>query len=126
MSRPRHAPRKATGLRVKVPIATVSEMNQREHWAKRHRRKKSQQRAVGLKLNVCRRVKTPCDVWLTRIAPRAMDPDNLAASMKHVQDQVAAWIGVDDGDAHNVRWRYQQRRGDPKEQAVLIEIFSDK
>lgn len=119
----RHVPKDGCDLAIRIPIRTVSEMNQREHWAKRHRRKKSQQRTVGLILNTCKRIRPPCDVWLTRIAPRKMDTDNLASSFKHCQDQIAAWLGIDDGDTSKVCWRYQQRKGEPKEYAVLIEIF---
>lgn len=121
----KHVPKDPRTLAVKVPIRTVSESNQREHYMATHRRKKQQQRDVGLFLNTCRRVRLPCDVWLTRIAPNRFDPGNLEASFKHVQDQVAAWLGVDDGDTSRVNWRYEQRKGRPKEYAVLIEFFSD-
>lgn len=122
----RYVPKDSCDLRVKIPIRTVSETNEREHWARRHSRNKSQQRAVGLVLNTQRRVLPPCDVWLKRIAPRELDPGNLEASFKHVQDAVAKWLGVDDGDASRVRWRYRQGKGDPKEYAIVIEFFSQE
>lgn len=118
-----HVPKDSRDLCIKIPIRTVSELNQREHWAVTHRRKKSQQHTVGLFLNTCKKPKLPCDVWLTRIGPRALDTDNLAASFKHTQDQIAAWLGIDDGDTDNVVWRYDQRKGKPKEYGVIIEIF---
>ena len=49
-----------------------------------------------------------CVVTITRIAPRALDDDNLAASAKHVRDGIADAMGLDDRDPR-VRWRYAQR-----------------
>lgn len=120
----RHVPKEGCDLALKLPIRTVSELNQAEHWRSRHRRRKDQKRSVGLFLNTCKRPRLPCDVWLTRIAPRQLDPgDNLNSSFKAIRDQIATWLGVDDGDTSKVCWRYQQRRGEPREYAVLIEIF---
>lgn len=67
----------------------------------------------------------PADVFLTRIAPRKLDSDNLAASFKHVRDEVARWLGVDDG-IESVVWHYAQRQGKPKEYAVMIEVMTDR
>ena len=58
---------------------------------------------------------------LTRIGPRRLDSDNLAAALKHVRDGVADALGMDDGDPRLV-WLYGQRRGKPGEYAVLVEI----
>lgn len=60
-------------------------------------------------------------ITLTRIAPRAFDDDNLAASFKALRDGVADGLTVDDGDPR-VTWRYAQRRGKAREYAVIIEI----
>lgn len=123
MTERRHVPRERCDLSIRVPIRTVSEANQNEHWRNRHRRRKKQRQDIGLFLNTCKRPRLPCDVWLTRIAPRQLDPgDNLNNSMKAIRDQIAVFLGVDDND-ERVRWRYQQRRGEPREYAVLIEIF---
>jgi hypothetical protein len=95
-------------LRVSVPVRTVSEANQREHWTVRNRRKKGQQEATlfvlcavnGDSILSTRAVAVwmGVDVHLTRYASRALDSDNLVGSMKHVRDAIAFWIGVDDGD----------------------------
>jgi hypothetical protein len=63
----------------------------------------------------------PQTVTLTRIAPRAFDDDNLAASFKAVRDGVADALGVKDNDSR-VRWVYAQRRGLPREYSVEIRI----
>jgi hypothetical protein len=53
----------------------------------------------------------PADVSLTinltGYIPRRMDPDNLAGAMKPIQDVVAEWLRVDDGDPR-IRWEYGQ------------------
>lgn len=114
-----------TDIRLKLPIRTVSELNTREHWAKTHRRRKMQREVVGHCLNTKQRPSLPVDVFLTRLAPRAFDRgDNLNASFKAIRDQIAAWLGVDDAD-ERVVWHYDQRKGKPKEYAVLIEVLTD-
>jgi hypothetical protein len=102
---------RAIGVSVSLPIKLVSEANQREHHMVKHRRKKAQQRIASAvlrstlyefdKMGVTR-------VVLTRHGMRKMDADNNAASFKHVQDAVAAWLGVDDGD---MQWGYAQTTG---------------
>lgn len=48
-------------------------------------------------------------VTLTRISPGVVDDDGLAGgTMKAVRDEVAAWIGIDDGHAR-IRWSYEQQ-----------------
>lgn len=109
---------------VKFPLRLQSEANQRDHWAKRHRRFKSQREIVAVEmLRVFERGKPrpPLSVTLTRIAPRQMDSDNLAGAFKAVRDHLADVIGVDDG-SDKVSWHYRQRKGQPKEHAVEIRI----
>lgn len=119
----RHTPKDDCDLTIRIPLRTVSELNQSEHWARRHRRRKQHKKITGLVLNTCKKPKLPADVWLTRIAPRKLDEgDNLNSSFKAIRDQIAAWLGVDDG-GDQVTWRYFQRRGAPGEYAVLIEFF---
>lgn len=95
-----------------LPIRIVSEANQREHWAVRNKRKRAQQEAVHLAWPMPRswRISLPCNVKLTRMGPKRLDPDNLAGGFKHVQDAVAAELGVDDGDP-GVHWVYEQLTG---------------
>jgi len=128
------------GLRV------VSTMNEREHWRKRAKRSREQRRFVAMlacgrfgdlqpplrgyiyRSQVDRRWKLMSDaslsVTLTRIAPRALDGDNLAAGLKAVRDGVADALGVNDADPR-VTWAYAQERGKPREYAVRIEIRAD-
>lgn len=94
-----------------LPIKTVSEMNQREHWYERLCRKRAQQEEVFVAMHNNLRgrvVQLPCKVVLTRIGVRRLDSDNLAASFKHVQDAIARGLKVDDGDIAKVSWTYLQ------------------
>jgi hypothetical protein len=63
----------------------------------------------------------PCSITLTRIAPRRLDSDNLARSLKAVRDGIADAIGVDDGDPR-LEWRYAQEQGAVREYAVRVEV----
>ena len=108
-----------------IPVRTISEANQREHWAVKNKRKKDQQleTIVAFHNNVNRKdVQFPCTVILTRIAPKAMDVDNLAGSFKHVQDALASKMGIDDGDAEKVSWVYQQKPIGHRHYSVKVEI----
>lgn len=64
----------------------------------------------------------PATITLTRVAPRRLDSDNLAGSFKAVQDEVAALMGIDDGDPR-ITWVYAQRSPSvPNEYAVEVEF----
>lgn len=65
----------------------------------------------------------PCTIRLTRIAPRKLDQGNYPGSLKHVQDGVADWIGIDDRRDDLVKYEYAQSRGQPREYAVMVEVL---
>lgn len=104
---------------VEAPLKTVSTLNRREHWANRARRAKSERMAMFMVTPPG--ITPPCRVTLTRIAPRALDDDNLAASFKSVRDGIADRLGINDRDPRVV-WAYKQERGEPKEYKVRAEI----
>ncbi len=110
--------------KVLLPVRTWSEANLRSHWGKRARRAKKQREAARLLVRAARVVlptSGPVTITLTRIAPRALDTDNLASGLKAVRDGVADALQVDDGSAQ-IEWRYTQNRGRPGEYAVLVAI----
>ena len=101
-----------------VPIETPSLTNLREHPMRRSSRAKRQRRDVyycwraqpdGPKEELRARVKAGgrLAVTLIRYAKRPLDDDNLRAALKHVRDEVAARLDVDDADSR-VDWRYGQ------------------
>ncbi len=102
-------------------LRLVSEANQRGAWHAGAARAAKQRKVVGLMLRTRRKVPVPCDVTITRIAHRSLDGDNLARAAKAVRDEVAAWLGVDDGDAR-VTWHVVQATCKPREYAVRIVV----
>jgi hypothetical protein len=94
-----------------VPIRTVSEMNSRDHWTVRQKRKKAQQEEmlVALYNNLkSHRITQPIAITLTRMGPRRLDGDNLQSSLKFCRDAIAWKIGIDDGNEKAALWFYSQ------------------
>lgn len=114
-------------IEFEIPVRVMSEANLREHWAKKHKRSRSQRihthyawtQMLGTRHHV--KPKPPCIVTLIRIAPRNLDTDNLARGFKAIRDQIADELGVDDGDPI-VEWRYDQMRRGRREYAVIVRI----
>jgi hypothetical protein len=97
---------------IAIPLRTSGGLNNREHFAVRANRVRKEREAVALVLKTAQKPQLPCSVLLTRVAPsNGLDDDNLAGSLKSVRDEVARWLGVDDRDRVQVRYRYAQRRG---------------
>lgn len=94
-------------------LVLVSEANTREHWTVKHQRRCRQQRHVALALASVApcSLTFPVEVLITRLGPRALDTDNLQGSAKAVRDELARWLGVDDGPSAPVSWHVAQVRG---------------
>jgi hypothetical protein len=115
-----------TTLKLDLPIRTVSELNSRDGWIGRLNRKLRQQREVKVEwLNAYRgrKVTLPCVVTLTRIGPNLLDDDNLAGSFKHIRDEVARLIGIDDGSPQ-IKFEYKQEAIGKRKYRVIIEVQS--
>ncbi len=120
-------------MRIGLDVRLVSTANRREHWAEKHRREGLQVALLDLRAKQdLARCELPCTVTLTRIAPRPLDDDNLAAAFKHIRDYVASQLVPatqanqhgrrgDDSD-ERITWRYAQERGMPKEYGVRVEV----
>lgn len=113
-------------LEVRIPQLVPPSPNatRREHWSKGHRRVKKERAAVAQLLGQHRRLPlfdSGFAVTLTRCSVGCLDSDNLVASMKAVRDEVAAWLGVDDGDAR-VEWRVEQRRTTRAQQGTIVRV----
>jgi|SRR5690348_1902505 len=102
---------------VHLPLRLESVANLREHWTKRAKRAKAH-RMAALAIPAH---PLPCVVWIVRIAPRALDDDNLRSAAKALRDGIADRLGVKDNDPR-VEWRYLQIRTAPKHYAVVVEI----
>lgn len=101
-------------IRFSIPLRTVSAANSREFWAARAKRVKKERDAVrwAALATVARdewlQPLTPCRVTLTRRGAKRLDDDNLRSALKGIRDEVAALIGIDDGDP-SVEWTYDER-----------------
>jgi hypothetical protein len=108
-------------------LKTVSELNSREHWGARNRRKQDQQQLVAVAMSNAlarRTVELPCVVRLTRIGPKKLDEgDNLSSAFKGIRDQIARQLGVDDG-GDQVQFQYAQMPIGSRDYAVKVEISS--
>jgi hypothetical protein len=126
-----------------VPVKLISEANEHAAWQARQRRAKAQRSATTAAVHdagyaihrelVVGRARSwyavrlvsppllPLKVTITRVAPRELDSDNLTGSAKHVRDQVAELLGVDDRSP-KVKWVVEQRRGQVGEHACEIRI----
>lgn len=113
-------------MKIRFDIKTVSEANQREHWATKNRRKKDQQYAFLMFW-----LKSRCaddlipvgklTVTFTRYSCKTLDQDNLAGAFKHVQDELARQLKVDDGDG-SIRWIYAQEKIPTREHYFTVEF----
>ena len=122
-------------LVVTIPLHIFSEANERGAWHASARRTRDHRRLVEAVLRTKRRPALPAVVTLVRIAPCALDDDNLARAMKGIRDEVAVWLcpvvvqkgkrrGQLTGNDRDPRvtWRVAQRRGRPREYAVEIHV----
>jgi hypothetical protein len=111
-------------IEIRVPIKIVSVANLRLHWAVKAKLAKSHRsKAFSALASVAAPPAPPCTLVLTRVAPRALDGDNLQSAFKAVRDGVADWLGVDDGHK-DLDWQYSQRKDGPKVYAVEIEVIA--
>lgn len=114
-----------TPILVTLPIRAESVANLREHWRAKHARAQLHRTTAWAALRAVSQPKVilgPIVVTITRIAPRSLDSDNLASSLKATRDGVADWLGIDDKDTPRLQWRYAQERGKPKTYQVRVEV----
>lgn len=110
--------RMSTGLQlgIALPLRLGRGQNDREHHMARARRVEKERQAVASALYFGG---AQLEVTLTRIAPsKGLDGDNCVSSLKACRDEVAHWLGIDDGD-QRLHFVYEQERGP---WAVRIEV----
>lgn len=111
---------------MRFDIKTVSEANTREHWAAKNKRKKAQQEEFSWrwkhwKLSGRPAVTFPCAITFTRYSCNVLDSDNLAGAFKHVRDQLAIEIGIDDG-SDKIKFEYKQERIEKRQHYFTVEV----
>jgi hypothetical protein len=126
-----HAAWAAGGYVVDVPLITQTESNAEENWRTRHGRAKAQRALTVMVLNMLHnteakhRIRT---LRFVRFAPGELDCDNLPGALKHVRDQVCAWIAGentitgqgDDSPSCGIRFEYAQCK--QREYGVRVEM----
>ena len=91
-------------------LRLVNPLNNRQHWRAVSERGRREKAAVAAALRGLTAPRPPLVATITRVSPGRLDDDGAAAAAKHVRDTVAAWLGIDDGDAR-VRYVVAQERG---------------
>lgn len=81
-------------IEIQVPIRTVSEANNFDHWTKKRKRHKAQQKLIFFALLNCKHlIRFPCMILFIRYAPKTLDKhDNLPMSFKYLCDAVCSEI----------------------------------
>lgn len=111
-------------IRLDIPVQTVSESNIGKSLKAKLARKtavKSAIRGAFAGLTCSMRPAHPWRVTLIRRGLKRLDDGNLGTALKSVQDMVAEWLGVDDGDRLRVRWKYKQAPAWAPTVTVVIE-----
>jgi len=108
-----------------MPMRLGAALNSRVHWTARAKRTKTERAVVRVSLTHCQDLRCtlpPTTCTLVRVAPRALDDDNLAGAFKSIRDEIAYFWGVDDGPKGPIAWRYEQRKGAPKQYGIEISL----
>lgn len=107
---------------VTIPIALSRGLNAREHPLARCRRVKRERLATSWALTAAHvpHALTPCTVTLTRLSRGTLDSDNLQGAFKAVRDEIAAYLGTNDGPKGGIEWVYGQGYG--ARHAISIDI----
>ena len=108
---------------IPLPLKIVSVANLREHWRTKAARAKLHRHTALALLRTHKLPMLPITVYLTRVAPRELDSDNLASAFKAVRDGVADWLNVNDNDPR-VTWEYAQRKAAGVAQAEIAVMGS--
>ena len=75
-----------------LPIRTVSEANNTDHWHIKASRHRDQKKAIAIALTPFRdKIHLPCKIFLTRFATKKLDKhDNLPMSFKYIVDAICS------------------------------------
>jgi hypothetical protein len=113
---------------VVVNVRTLSETNRRDRWGLIERKaaqKKETFESVAVDLGKGQKLppRGPWFVRFTRVSSNHLDPGNLPAALKAVEDQVAACLGVDDGSPLYEPSYRQEARGRRGAERVRVEVW---
>ena len=111
-----------------LPIKTVSELNQREHWREKHKRHKIQKMQVKMRFREFNGLLAPpLHIIIIRCMPRMLDSDNLPGALKCVRDALADCIipGLQAGRADDPKYglTFEVKQEKAKQKGVKIQIY---
>lgn len=107
---------------IELPLKTVSLLNMREHWRVGAQRKAQHRHTTRMLVGGKSAPAMPVTVTLTRLSTGTLDAhDNLPSCFKHIVDELADWLRVDDADPR-VTWRYAQQKCKRGQFGVLVEV----
>lgn len=117
----------STLVTVEFEVHTISEANARDFHHHKGNRVRHQREVTDAHLKATGRdpgaYRYPL-VTLTRICRgNGLDDDNLRSALKAVRDEVARWLGLDDGPRSPVRWAYHQESTKSPLRSVRIEVI---
>lgn len=91
------AARDGNKVHARLPLRTTTESNAKGSWRPKAERAKIQ-RTYARDVVRTQLPRVPCTIEMVRIAPVALDDDNLPSALKHVRDGIADALGLDDRD----------------------------
>lgn len=110
-------------MQFEIPVKTVSTLNTREHFRVAAHRKALHRATTRRIVHGLPRPALPVIVCLTRHSAGTLDAhDNLPSAFKHVVDELASWLGIDDADPR-VQWRYEQEKCKKGQTWVSVEVI---
>jgi hypothetical protein len=106
-----------------IPIRTVSEANQREHNLTKAKRVRSHRETTALLMRrLLKKGEVPDVIVLTRLAPKALDGDNLQSALKGCRDGIQDALGIND---RHLNFVYAQEQS--KSYGVRVEwLYADE
>lgn len=125
--------KRSCAFSVPVELNSQSGGNSRQSHFIRAARVKKQREALSLAIlaagfrHVFERghLRLPLHVRCTRVAPNALDSDNLTIAFKALRDELCKHLGVDDKTGL-IRWSYAQRKGAVREYGATLVIHEEE
>lgn len=116
-------------LDLTIPLKTVSELNNSDHWAISSKRHKKQKKIVHFELMMRNpNLAIPCNIFVQRQSCKELDYDNLVSSFKWIVDAICEYItpglaiGQADGN-RDIKIFYSQIKVPQKQFGINIKIY---
>lgn len=115
-------------MKLRIDIRTAARTNARPgHWGQRAKHTKAERMATRMAIfaaGMSDECDLPVTVRLVRVAPCALDDDNVRGALKAVRDEMASALRLASDRDPRCRWLYGQRKGKVREYAVEVEVVN--